>query len=108
MGILRRQLESLPERIDELVSADVEYAGFVASACMKTDDRSLLPLIKTLFDNDQIDPRAVGDYKAVEKDYGEHRNVEAMTMSEIYDRIKHFNEPRRNNDIEVDYEGLWK
>ncbi len=108
VGILRRQLESLPERIDELVSADVEYAGFVASACMKTDDRSLLPLIKTLFDNDQIDPRAVGDYKAVEKDYGEHRNVEAMTMSEIYDRIKHFNEPRRNNDIEVDYEGLWK
>lgn len=108
VGILRRQLESLPERIDELESADVEYAGFVTSACIHTGDRSLLPLIKTLFDNDQIDPRAVGDYKDVEKDYGQRHHVEAMTMSEIYDWIKHFNEPRRNNEVKVDYEALWE
>lgn len=107
-AILRRQLESLPERVDELVSADAEYAAFVTSACIYTGDRSLLPLIKTLFDNDQINIRAVGDYEYVEKDYGAHRNVEPMTMSEIYDWIKHFNEPRRNKDIEVDYESLWK
>ena len=108
--IVRRQLESLPERVPELTSADGQYSGFVCTQAMKTGDRTMLPLIKVLYDNDLIEEQVCGDYEDVEKDFGNFSERKPMTMSNIYCWTKHFNEPygddfERYNEPDYDY--LW-
>ena len=110
-SIIRRQLWSLPDRVDELETADREYAAFVCSTAMSMGDREMLPLIKTLYDNDQADPGVCGNYSVVEECFGDKSIVpEHLTMSEIYCWSKHFNEPYGTNIAkynEPDYEHLW-
>jgi len=109
-AIIRRQLESLPSRVPELKNADAYYAGFVCSQAMKTSDRSMLPLIKELYDNNLIDPGICGPYEDVEKDYEEKTEQTTMTMSNIYCWTKHFNEPGGDDFVrynEPDYDYLW-
>lgn len=106
-AIVRRQLESLPDRVDELVSADYMYAGFVGSIAMKIGDRSMLPLIKVLYDNDQIDPTQCGPYEHVERDFGkDFTKDEPMSMTDIYRLVRSFNEEHRGSAT-PDYEHLW-
>lgn len=109
-GIVRRQLESMPARVEELKSADAHYAGFVCLQVMNTGDRSMLPLIKVLYDNDLIAPEACGPYDKVEEDFGEAMEQTPMTMSSIYSWIKHFSEPSGADFVkynEPDYNHLW-
>lgn len=108
--IVRRQLESMAARVTELKSADAQYAGFVCIQAMNTGDRSMLPLIKELYDNNLIAPGVCGDYEKVEEDYGEANDSAPMTMSNIYCWTKHFQEAYGADFVrykEPDYNYLW-
>lgn len=109
-AIVRRQLETLPGRVENLCGADYTYAGFVVSLAMSVGDRAMLPLIKNLYDEDLVDLSICGPYSDVERHYGEASNESPMTMSQIYCWSKHFNESY-GTDVarhgEPDYEHLW-
>jgi len=109
-GIVRRQLESMSARVAELKSADAQYAGFVSLQAMHTGDKSMLPIIKDLYDNNLIEPGVCGTYKEVEEHFGEAMDQTPMTMSNIYCWVKHFNDPS-GDDFEKygepDYNHLW-
>ena len=111
VGIVRRQFETLPKRIEELQNADPEYGAFVCSLAMSIGDRSLLPLVKRLYDEDLIDTGVCGKYSEVEKHYGESRVLKLpLTMTEIYCWSKHFQEPCGTDAArygEPDYEYMW-
>ncbi len=111
VGIVRRQLETLPERVNELQNADPEYGGFVCSLAISIGDRSLLPLVKRLYDEDLIDTGVCGKYSEVEEHYGESRELtQQLTMTEIYCWAKHFQEPCSTDAArygEPDYEYMW-
>lgn len=110
-AIVRRQLETLPERVDELQNADPQHAGFVCALAMHIGDSSMLPLIKRLYDEDLIDTGMCGRYSHVEKAYGKyHEPSELLTMTEMYSWAKHFHEPCGTDAArygEPDYEYMW-
>lgn len=109
-AIVFRQLESMLERVLELKSADAQYAGFLCSAAMSMGDKSMLPVLKDLYDNNLIDKGICGNYEDVEKDFGEAHEQKPMTMSSIYCWVKHFGEPCADDCVkfgEPDYDFMW-
>lgn len=84
-GIIGRQLESLPQRVKELITADPAYAATLMTATEYVTDPSFEPLIKNLFDvPDGVEISYCGDYDEVMSRYGKKTlDIKQYAMSEI-------------------------
>ena len=105
VDIIKRQLETLPDRVPGLKTADYDYAGFVCSTASNIGDRSLIPLVEDLYEKELVNPDICGSLDMALEDWNTFHGEKYMTMSEIYQWIKNISRPVSNP--ETDYEKLW-
>ncbi len=93
IGVLRRLLVSLPERLPAKNACDATFAGFVMSTLADLKAKELIPEIKDVFATGLVDDDVAGECNDIIHDIENNsicHKYDIPTIDQQYDRIENF------------------